>query len=155
MSLPAYGEIVGGLAAELRSAQALTPDLLAKIIAGACPRLMLLSKAGKTARLAAFVNASAWTDAALTIVELELPAWRLRRLARDDGEWHCSLSKAPYLPMELDDTADGRHEISALAILDAFLEARRRTGDAREARTQTAPHAKSAHGHAICCDNFS
>jgi hypothetical protein len=44
-------------------------------------RLPVLSRAGKTARLQQLVAAGAWTEAALTLIELELPAWSLKRLA--------------------------------------------------------------------------
>ena len=73
------------------------------------------------------VEAEAWTDAALALIEMELPGWKLRRLAYEDGEWICSLSSQPYLPAQIDDTADSNHEVLALALLSAFVEARRRT----------------------------
>jgi hypothetical protein len=89
-------------------AEGLTPDLISEVIATACSRLPLLNKTGEAARLDQFVESGTWSDAALLIVELELPAWKLRRLICESGEWHCSLSKQAYLPVELDDTAGGR-----------------------------------------------
>ena len=64
----------------------------------------------------------AWTDAALALIELELPQWRVRRLAYDDGEWYCSLSRGRELPDWLDQPVEGRHADLALAILSAFVE---------------------------------
>jgi hypothetical protein len=49
-------------------------------------------KAGKAARIDQLIKAGAWSDAALTLIELELPAWKVRRLVYEDGEWFCSLS---------------------------------------------------------------
>ena len=62
-------------------------------------------------------GARAWNDAALALVELELPAWKLRRLVHENGKWHCSLSRHPNLPVALDDTATASHEVLPLAIL--------------------------------------
>jgi hypothetical protein len=105
------------------------------------------------ARINQLVAAGAWTDAALALIELELPEWSLRRLAYDDGEWHCSLSKHCAIPLEFDDSADGRDELLPVAIVNAFLEARR-------------PRAVTAHSRAtrpanpgsrlpVVCDNFA
>jgi hypothetical protein len=115
------------LAYQLRPAPALAPDLIYEVIADACTRLPVLNRAGKAVRIDRLIAAGAWTDAALALIELELPAWKLRRLVYEDGEWHCCLSKQPSLPVAFDETADASHEVLALAILSAFLEARRRT----------------------------
>jgi uncharacterized membrane protein YhiD involved in acid resistance len=86
---------------------------------------------------------------------LELPAWKLRRLVYEDGECLCSLSKQPNLSGALDDTADASHEVLPLAILSAFVEARRRTSAMRETSLQTVPQVRRTSGYAICCDNFT
>jgi hypothetical protein len=93
------------LADQLRRAPALTPDLISKVIPDACTRLPVLSRAGKAARIDRFIEAGAWNDARLVLIELELPAWKLRRLVYEDGEWLCSLSKQRNLPIALDETA--------------------------------------------------
>ena len=99
------------LTEQLRLAPALTADLVSNVVAGACTRIPVLNKAGKaTRRLDQLIEAGAWSDAALALIELELPAWKLRRLVYEDGEWFCSLSKQPNLPVALDDTADACHE---------------------------------------------
>ena len=144
------------LADQVRLAPALTPDLISKVIADACTRLPVLSRAGKAARIDRFVEAGAWNDAVLALIELELPAWNLRRLVYEDGEWLCSLSKQPNLPMELDETADASHEVLALAILSAFLQAAHRTSAARETGLPTVPHVRATSDYAVvCCDNFA
>ena len=99
------------LADQLRRAPALTPDLISKVIPDACTRLPVLNRAGKAARIDRFIEAGAWNDAMLALIELELPAWKLRRLICEDGEWVCSLSKQPNLPVALDETADATHDV--------------------------------------------
>jgi hypothetical protein len=74
------------------------------------------------------LDVDAWNAASLLIAERELNGWQLRRLVFDDGEWVCSLSRQPQLPLELDDTADAHHDIAACAILHA-IEVRSSAGD--------------------------
>jgi hypothetical protein len=137
---------------QLRLAPALSPDhLFSNVIVHACTHL----RAEKANRIYQLIEAGAWTDAALALIELELPAWKLRRLVYEDGEWLCSLSRQPNLPVALDDTADASHEVLPLAILSAFVEARRRTGAMRETSLQIVPQVRRSAGYAICCDNFS
>jgi hypothetical protein len=143
------------LAEQLRLAPALTADLISNVVVDACRRLPVLIKAGKAARLDQLIEAGAWSDAALALIELELPAWKLRRLVYEDGEWFCSLSKQLNLPVAIDDTADARHEVLPLAILSAFVEARRGTSAARETGSPTVPQVRPTSGYAICCDNFA
>jgi len=110
---------------EIRSASAVTRDLFVKIIQDGCARLWHLNGRCR-AHLSRLIEEEAWLDAALALIELDSPQWKLRRLQFDDGEWFCSLSKCPTVPLELDDTADAQHENAALAILAAFLEAERK-----------------------------
>ena len=143
------------LTEQLRHAPALTRDLISTVMAEACTRLPVLRSAGKTARIDRLIEIGAWNDAALALIELELPAWTLRRLIREDGQWFCSLSKQPNLPVDLDETADANHEALALAILSAFVEARRMASAVHGIRPQTVPQIRSKSGHAVCCDNFA
>ena len=152
---PKHEDRLDRLMDRLRLAPALTSDLWSQVIAAVCVRLPVLSKAGKAIRLDQMIDAGAWTDAALALIELELPAWKLRRLVYDDGEWFCSLSKQRHLPANLDDTADAHHEVLPLAILSAFVEARRRTTMAHATGLQTVPQVRPTFGYTVCCDNFS
>ncbi len=152
---PNHEVVLNRLASELQLARALSGELFAKITGTACTRVPLLNKAGKTAQLDRLIEAQAWTDAALALIELELPGWKLRRLAYDDGEWICSLSSQPNLPAQIDDTADANHEVMALALLTAFVEARRRTSTESRISPATVPQVRSASATAICCDNFA
>ncbi len=99
----------------------------------------------------------AWTDAALTLVALELPAWRMRRLVYENGEWLCSLSLQPNLLAGLDDSVDVVHEELPLAVLRALVEARRRSAAAQQAEpvvSQLRPAAPQM-STIVCCDNFA
>jgi hypothetical protein len=133
------------LTEQLRRAPAATPDLISST------RLPAVN----ATRVDQLIEVGAWTDAALALIELELPAWKLRRLIYEDGAWFCSLSRGPNLPVELDDTADASHEVLPLAILSAFAEARRRASAIREPSLQAVPPVRRTSGYAICCDNFS
>jgi hypothetical protein len=136
---------------QLRFAPALTPDLISHVIVDACTRLPAVT----ATRIDQLIEAGAWTDATIALIELELPAWKLRRLVYEDGEWLCSLSRQPNLPVALDDTADASHEVLPLAILSAFVEARRRANAMPETSLRIVPQVRRTSGYAICCDNFS
>ena len=84
-----------------------------------------LAKAAKTARIERLIQSGAWTDAALALIDLELPQWQIRRIAYDEGEWHCALSRQRELPDWLDQSVEARHADLALAILSAFVEVQR------------------------------
>jgi hypothetical protein len=143
------------LTKELRAAPAITPDIIASVVANACARFAVFAKAGKTARFDALMSAGACNDAALCLIELKLPAWKLRRLVYEDGEWFCSLSREPNLPLAFDDTADGTHEVAPLAILSAFVEARRTSGVACETNSSLMPRIRGISDNAVCRDNFA
>ncbi len=144
-----------GLVDDLRKAVAPTPDLIRQIITNACTRLPVLRNAGKAANIDRLIEVGAWCDVALALIEIELPVWSVRRLVREDGEWFCSLTRQPNLPVALDDTADATHQALPLAIFSAFLEARRRISVVREAGVPIVPQVRPAAGGAICCDNFA
>ena len=151
---PKY-EPLDALEEQLRRAHALTRELISNVIARACTRFPVMKRAGKAAQIEQLIEAGAWDDAALALIELELPAWKLRRLVYEDGEWLCSLSRQPNLPVALDDTADASHEVLPLAILSAFVEARRKASATRETSFQIVPPVRWSAGYPICCDNFT
>jgi hypothetical protein len=82
----ARSEIFDRLEERLRLAPALVSGLFAEVVSGACRPLPDLGRSGGMARLDRLVAAGAWTDAALVLVELELPAWSLKRLFYEGGE---------------------------------------------------------------------
>jgi len=141
------------LADRLRKAATADPELFAAI-ADVSARVAMLRKAGKAGHLDQLIANGAWTDAALALLALELPAWKLRRLIHEDGDWICSLSRQPDLPLDLDDTADAHHSSLPLALLAALLEARAKTA-ANAPSVKNVPQVKTAAGNVQCCDNFS
>src|SRR5882757_10623719 len=113
-----FSEHRDGLVDRLRDAPAVTADLVSEVIGNPARRL--------PARIHRLIDSGAWTDAALALLELELPQWQLRRLAYDEGEWHCALSRQRELPEWLDDrSVESHHADLSLAILGAFVDARR------------------------------
>ncbi|MDF0579399.1 hypothetical protein [Bradyrhizobium yuanmingense] len=112
------------LAEQLRKAHSMTRPLMLDIIGRACRRLPSLGRSERAARVMRLIDAEAWADAALALMELELPMWQVRRIAYDDGEWHCALSRERELPDWLDSAVDARHADLALSLLSAFVEVR-------------------------------
>jgi hypothetical protein len=150
-----YEVLFDRLGDELRGAPTPGLDLFAKIIASACTRIPVLSKPGKATKIGQLIEIGAWTEAALALIELELPAWKLRRLVYEDGEWLCSLSRHPNLPVAIDDgIVDAAHEVLPLAILRAFVEVRRMRGVTDET-VPVVPQLRQVSEPAICCDNFA
>jgi hypothetical protein len=142
-------------AGPLRFSQFTQPGPLSDPIAAECARLTRLGLVENTGPIERLVQAGAWTDAALALIELQLPYWTLRRLILDDGEWLCSLSRQPNLPLEFDEAVEARNEVLALALLSAFAEAKRLGTSVSEVRSPSALQARAATGHAICCDDFA
>jgi hypothetical protein len=153
-SVADYAVVMDGLDDELRKARELQRGLFYKVIAAACTRLPLLSKLGRAGQVDRLADADAWTDAALALIALELPAWKVRRLAYENGEWLCSLSRQPNVPIGLDDPAEAVHDALPLAVLRAFVEARRRSSLKTES-APAAPQSGRAPGLVLCCDNFT
>jgi hypothetical protein len=97
-------------------------------IVGGAKAFQLIGIASRKTRLERLTETGAWTEAALALLALELPDWHLRRLEQDGDVWHCTLSLYCQTPLEFDDAVDGRDPLLPLAILDALVEARRRSG---------------------------
>jgi hypothetical protein len=141
------------LDAALQSATALSTWFFRKVVQG-CTRLESLRRSGKAVALDQLAEAGAWTDAALHLLELELPHWTIRRLCHEGDDWLCTLSRQPNLPITLDDPVEAVHAALPLAILRAFIGARRRFGtDVRPALP--IPRIRPALGIPVCCDNLA
>src|ERR1700753_1451748 len=82
----------------LRDAHAVTAALVSAVADSTCRRYPSTGQSTKTTRIERLIAAEAWTDAALALIDLELPQWQIRRLAYDEGEWHCALSRERELP---------------------------------------------------------
>jgi hypothetical protein len=142
------------MADELRGARRLTPDLIARVVSDSCTRVSSLARAGKATAFDRLILAEAWTDAALSLIELELPMWRLRQLVYDGGEWVCSLSRHPHVPIEFDEPAEERHEMRAVAILLSLIEAKRLLAATELVSVPSVPQVQPIAAHPLCCDNF-
>jgi hypothetical protein len=140
---------------ELRFAPRPTPGLFAKIIGGACSRIAHVSNSENATQIERLIQSNAWTDAALALIDLELPAWTLRRLVCEGDEWICSLSRKPNLPVSLDDTlVEATHKSMPLAVVLAFLQARRSSQPAWTV-VSAIRGLHSATDALVCCDNFA
>jgi hypothetical protein len=125
MSLLSEPQTSTDLGDRLRDTYAVTADFLSDIIRQTCRRFPSTGQSGKTARVERLIQSGAWTDVALALIDLELPQWQVRRIAYDEGEWHCALSRQRELPDWLDQSAEAHHVDLALALLSAFVEAQR------------------------------
>jgi hypothetical protein len=115
----------GALNDRLRNAPEANAALMTEIIETACRRFPSSGQRERTARIEQLIRSGAWTDAALALIDLELPLWQVRRIAYDEGEWYCALSRQRELPEWLDQSIESRHADLSLAILSAFVEAQR------------------------------
>ena len=141
-----FSEHRDGLVDRLRDAPAVTADLISEV-AGASRRL--------PPRIARLIQSGGWTDAALALLELELPHWQLRRLAYDDGEWHCALSRQREIPEWLDDrSVESHHADLAMAILSAFADARRKFAPASRTSVPAVRWPTTPLNELLNCDNF-
>jgi hypothetical protein len=144
----------------LRVAQAVTAELMSVVIAEACRRFPSVGQTEKTARLERLIDSGAWTDAALALIDLELPLWQVRRIAYDEGEWYCALSRERELPDWLDRSIEARHADLPLAILSAFVEAQRITAPSSRPSVPIVSRVPNLSRDAnplyepVCCDNF-
>jgi hypothetical protein len=147
---------------QLRRAHDVTPDLMSKVVAGAGTRFTMPSCAGKAAKIGRLIVSEAWTDAALALVELELPHWKLHRLVYEQDAWLCSLNKQWNLQVWFYDCAEARHQSLPLAILSALIEAQQCSEPPSEAMSSRAASSVPQCGgeagfpvETMCCDNFT
>ena len=144
----------GALDGRLRRAHAVSPDLLADVVGAVCRRFPPPRPTETSARIERLIKSGAWTDAALALIDLELPQWQVRRIAYDDGEWHCALSRQRELPEWLDQSVEARHEDLPLALLSAFVEVRR-AAPASRSSVPDVPRDAALACMPMCCDNFA
>ena len=143
----------GELNDRLRGADVVTADLISEIIGEM--RLPAIRPSEKTARIEQLIGSGAWLDAALALVDLELPQWQVRRIAYDEGEWHCALSRERELPEWLDQAIESHHTDLALAILSAFVDAQRISAPSTRPSVPIVQREASALYEPLCCDNFA
>lgn len=157
---PDRAERLAGLAYRLRTADDVTADLISAIFYEAADAVTAARQTRKVAQLGKFATAGAWTDAAMALLEMALPRWKLRRLAYDDGEWHCALSPSREIPDWLDNAVEASHPNLPLAILRGLVEAIRRDIAADDPHTAPGPRmslksCETAGLDFVCCDHFA
>jgi hypothetical protein len=139
----------------LRDAHAVTTDLISVVIGESCRRYPSVGQTEKTARIERLIGSGAWMDAALALIDLELPQWQLRRIAYDEGEWYCALSRERELPDWLDQSIEARHADLPLAILSAFVDAQRTSAPSTRTSVPMVPRDASPLYEPVCSDNFA
>ena len=143
------------LSDRLRDARVVTAALMQEIIGNACRRFAPSGPTARTARIERLIATAAWTEAALALIDLELPRWQLRRIAYDGGEWYCALSRERELPDWLDQSIEARHPDLALAILSAFVDAQGIVAQGMRTSVPLVPCGADVIGIPFCCDNFA
>ena len=146
---------LGELNDRLRDAPEANALLFQEVIDTACRRFPSLGQSAKTARIEQLLQSAAWTDAALALIDLELPLWQIRRIAYDEGEWHCALSRQRELPDWLDQSIEAHHADLALAILCAFVEARRVGAPSSRPSVPLVSPCADPLTEIVCSDNFA
>jgi hypothetical protein len=138
-----------------RGTHAVTAELLSEVIGETCRRFPSVGQTGKTAQIERLIQSGAWTDAALALIDLELPQWKVRRIAYDGGEWYCALSRERELPDWLDQSIETHHADLPLAILSAFVDAQHVSTPRSETSVPTVPRDANPLYEPVCCDNFA
>ena len=139
----------------LRQACAVTAEFMSDIIRQTCRRFPSLGQNAKSARVERLIQSGAWTDAALSLIDLELPQWQVRRIAYDESEWHCALSRQRELPEWLDQSVEARHADLALALLSAFVEAQRISAPLSRPSVPAVRIDADPLYEPVCSDNFA
>src|SRR5438067_11754673 len=140
------------LVERLRNAPEANATLMAEIVDIACRRF---TSSEKSARVERLIRSGAWTDAALALIDLELPLWQVRRIAYDEGEWYCALSRERELPNWLDQSIETRHADLSLAILSAFVEAKRISAPSSRTSVPIVKRSANPFYEPVCSDNFA
>jgi hypothetical protein len=139
----------------LRHACCVTAEFLSDIIRATCRRFPPAVHNIRSTRIERLIESQAWTDAALALIDIELPQWQVRRLAYDDGEWYCALSRQRELPDWLDQSIETRHADLALAILSALVEVKRVSAPSSRGSVPSATQRADILYEPILSDNFA
>jgi hypothetical protein len=137
----------------LRDAPEVTVELMSEILAETRRRLPSVGR--QAARVERLIQSGAWTDAALALIELELPLWQVRRIAYDEGEWYCALSRDRELPDWLDRSVEAHHADLPLAILSAFVGARLAATPSNRSSVPFVPREPNPLYEPVMTDNFA
>jgi hypothetical protein len=155
MLLPSRLHNTSELNDRLRDAHTVTAGLISVVIEAACRRFPSVGQSEKTARIERLIASEAWTDTVFALIELELPQWQVRRIAYDEGEWHCALSRERELPEWLDQSIEAHHPDLPLAILSAFVDAQRISSPSTRTSVPIVQRNANALYEPLCSDNFA
>jgi hypothetical protein len=144
-------EQLATLAGQVTLADEATPELFSEIVAKTARRL----SAPGAAQLDQLIEAGGLTEAALALVNLELPLWQIRRITYDEGEWHCAMSRQRELPEWLDQAIETNHASLTLAIVSVYIETLRQIEASREPSRPSVPQTRGGQFEPVCCDNFT
>jgi hypothetical protein len=138
----------------LRGTHAVTAELMSEVGGEPCRRFPSVGQTRKKVQIERFTGSRARTDAALALIDLKPPQWKVRRIACDGGEWYCALSRERELPDWLARSVEACHMDLPLAILSVFVEAQRCAPSSRTSVPTVPRDAKHLFGQ-FCCDNFT
>jgi hypothetical protein len=155
MLLPSRLHNTSELNDRLRDAHTVTAGLISVVIEAVCRRFPSVGQSEKTARIERLIASEAWTDTVFALIELELPQWQVRRIAYDEGEWHCALSRERELPEWLDQSIESHHPDLPLAILSAFVDAQRISSPSTRTSVPIVQRDANALYEPLCSDNFA
>lgn len=142
------------LGERLREAPAITPELISAVVYKTCRRFPTLRQSARADQIERLIRSGAWLDAVLALIDLETPQWQVRRIAYDDGEWQCALSRERELPDWLDQSVEARHPDLALAVLGAFFEVQRLSRPTSRTSVPAVSPEPGAMYEPVCSDNF-
>lgn len=147
-------EQLSTLAGQVRAADDATSEMLVRTAVESCQRLSTPNETANAARLRKLIDAGASTEAAIALIELDLPQWKLRRVTYDEGEWHCAVSRQRELPDWLDQAVEASHESLTLAILSVYVETLRQVEASRVPGRPSVPQIRVEQYDSLCCGNF-
>jgi hypothetical protein len=101
------------------------------------------------------IEAGALTEAALALINLELPLWQIRRITYDEGEWHCAVSRQRELPEWLDEAIETTHASLTLAIVSVYIETVRQIEASKEPSRPSVPQTRRDRFEPVSSDNFA
>jgi hypothetical protein len=108
--------------AGVETAAAVSSDLVRGVLVEACPRHQAAEAARRVDRVSALIDAEAWVELGLLLLDLELPDWSPHRLSRDDSRWSCSICVRGLAMNWIDDVVEVEHEDLALALFSALIQ---------------------------------
>ena|SRR5215469_906203 len=132
-----------------------TGALASNVLDCALAHCVAPNRAAQAQRIRDLIGAHAWTEAALAMVELTRSR-TVRRLCREDGEWHCSIGSQRPIPDWLDDTIEFSHAVLPLAIVGALVEALAQSAVEIAPARASVPRSRSDLESiaAVSCDNY-